>query len=69
MQDEYELIHTDIRSEKVKAKDVEYLVKKANRLGLLGKEIVHTYEVSEKNGCEYYFEVRKNSFLIETEHA
>lgn len=49
--------------------DVEYLIKKANRFGLIGKEITFVYEVIEHDHKEFLFEVKRNNFLIETENA
>lgn len=38
-------------------KDLEYLVKKANRLGKCGRDIVHVYQQEDAEGFHVYFEV------------
>ncbi len=43
--------------EKISMKDLEYLVKKANRLGKFGRDVVHIYQQEDAEGFHVYFEV------------
>lgn len=49
--------HAITYSEKISMKDLEYLVKKANRLGNSGREIVRVYQQEDSEGHHVYFEV------------
>jgi len=41
----------------ISMKELDYLVKKANRLGKIGKEIVRVYQEEDGEGCHVYFEI------------
>lgn len=43
--------------EKISMDKLEYLVKKANRLGKSGREIVRVYQQEDADGFHVYFEV------------
>lgn len=43
--------------DKISMKDLDYLVKKANRLGKSGREVVRVYQQEDSEGCHVYFEV------------
>lgn len=43
--------------EKITMKDLDYLVKKANKLGKSGRDIVHVYQQEDADGFHVYFEV------------
>jgi hypothetical protein len=49
--------HAITYSDKIVMKDLEYLVKKANRLGRLGRETVRVYQQEDSDGFHVYFEV------------
>lgn len=49
--------HAITYHEKITMKDLEYLVRKSNRLGLIGNEIVHVYQTEDAEGFHVYFEV------------
>jgi len=37
--------------------DLDYLIKKASKLGKNGREVVHVYEQSDNEGTHVYFDV------------
>lgn len=49
--------HAITYNDKISMKDLEYLVKKANRLGLSGRDLVHVYQQEDSEGIHVYFEV------------
>lgn len=49
--------HAVTYTEKLCVKDLEYIVKKANRLGRNGREIVRVYQQEDGDGTHVYFEV------------
>ncbi|MFI0477757.1 MAG: hypothetical protein ACH349_01340 [Candidatus Rhabdochlamydia sp.] len=49
--------HAITYTEKISMKDLEYLVKKANRLGSKSREIVRVYQEEDSEGYHVYFEV------------
>lgn len=49
--------HAIAYKEKVSMKELEYLIRKANRLGIIGNEIVHVYQTEDDEGFHVYFEV------------
>ena len=49
--------HAITYKEKISMKDLDYLIKKANRLGKIDKEIVHVYQTEDNEGFHVYFEV------------
>lgn len=49
--------HAITYTEKITMKELEYLVKKANRLGKIDKEVVHVYQIEDAEGFHIYFEV------------
>lgn len=49
--------HAITYTEKISMKDLEYLVKKSNRLGKAGRDIVHVYQQEDAEGFHVYFEV------------
>lgn len=49
--------HAITYNEKISMKHLEYLVKKANRLGKCGRDIVHVYQQEDAEGFHVYFEV------------
>ena len=49
--------HAITYQDKIAMKDLDYLVKKANRLGMIGKEVVHVYQTEDSEGYHVYFEV------------
>jgi hypothetical protein len=49
--------HAITYNEKVSMKDLEYLVKKANRLGKCGRDVTHIYQQEDADGFHVYFEV------------
>lgn len=55
--------HAIAYKEKISIKDLEYLIRKSNRLGIIGSEIVHVYQIEDDEGFHVYFEVacKKNS--------
>lgn len=53
MRNEHAITYRD----KISMKDLEYLVKKSNRLGMIGKEVVHVYQTEDSEGFHVYFEV------------
>lgn len=46
--------------EKLSMKDLEYLIKKANRLGKRGRDVVRVYQQEDSEGNHVYFEVTGN---------
>lgn len=53
MRNEHAITYRD----KISMKDLEYLVRKANRLGKLDREVVHVYQTEDDEGFHVYFEV------------
>lgn len=49
--------HAVTYTEKLSVKDLEYIVKKANRLGRNGREVVRVYQQEDGDGTHVYFEV------------
>lgn len=49
--------HAIAYKDKISMKDLEYLIRKANRLGIIGSEIVHVYQTEDDEGFHVYFEV------------
>jgi hypothetical protein len=49
--------HAITYREKISMKDLEYLVKKANRLGKNGRDTVRVYQQEDGDGFHVYFEV------------
>ena len=49
--------HAITYREKISMKELDYLVKKANRLGKIDREIVHVYQTEDEEGFHVYFEV------------
>jgi len=49
--------HAITYTEKISMKDLEYLVKKANKLGKSGRDIIHVYQQEDAEGFHVYFEV------------
>ena len=49
---EHALTYTD----KLSVKQLDYLIKKANRSGLLGKTISRVYQEEDSEGIHIYFE-------------
>jgi hypothetical protein len=43
--------------DKITMKELEYLVRKANRLGAIGHEVVHVFQTEDSEGFHVYFEV------------
>ncbi len=56
MRNEHAITYRD----KISMKDLEYLVRKSNRLGKIGKEVVHVYQTEDDEGYHVYFEVTCN---------
>lgn len=56
--------HAITYSEKITMKDLEYLVKKANKIGKKGRDIVRVYQQEDAEGIHVYYEVTGNG----TEH-
>jgi hypothetical protein len=52
--------HAVTYKDKISMKDLEYIVKKANKLGRKGREIVHVYQQEDSEGIHLYFEVTGN---------
>lgn len=57
MRNEHALTYRD----KITMKELDYLVKKANRLGKIDKDIVHVYQTEDAEGYHIYFEVNGHS--------
>lgn len=57
--------HVVTYKEKISMKNLEYLVKKSNKLGRLGKEIVGVYQQEDEEGFHLYFEVTGMSYVKE----
>lgn len=53
MPNEHAITYVD----KVSMKDLQYLVKKANRLGKSGRDITRVYQQEDEEGVHVYFEV------------
>lgn len=53
--------HAITYTEKISMKDLEYLVKKSNRLGKSGRDIVNVYQQEDAEGFHVYFEVTGKS--------
>jgi hypothetical protein len=49
--------HAITYTEKISVKDLDYIVRKANRLGRNGREVVRVYQQEDAEGCHVYFEV------------
>ena len=49
--------HAVTYSERISMKELEYLIKKANKLGKKGRDIVHVYQQEDCEGFHVYFEV------------
>ena len=49
--------HAITYKEKITASDLDYLVKKANRLGKNGREVVRVFQQEDTDGIHVYFEV------------
>ncbi len=49
--------HAITYREKISMKELEYLVKKSNRLGKNGRDVVHIYQTEDADGFHVYFEV------------
>lgn len=49
--------HAIAYKDRISMKDLEYLIRKANRLGIIGNEIVHVYQTEDEEGFHVYFEV------------
>jgi hypothetical protein len=49
--------HAVTYNDKISMKDLDYIVKKANKLGKKGREIVHVYQQEDLDGKHVYFEV------------
>lgn len=49
--------HAITYNEKISMKDLDYLVKKANRLGKSGREVINVYQQEDAEGFHVYFEV------------
>lgn len=49
--------HAITYRERVTIQDLDYLVKKANRLGKSGREVVRVYQEEDSEGYHVYFEV------------
>lgn len=49
--------HAITYNQKITIKDLEYLVKKANKLGKSGRDIVHVYQQEDSEGVHVYYEV------------
>lgn len=49
--------HAVTYRDKISMKDLEYLVKKANHLGKIDKEVGHVYQTEDSEGFHVYFEV------------
>jgi hypothetical protein len=50
--------HAITYKDKITLRDLDYLVKKANKLGRSGKEIVHINEESDLEGTHVYYFIR-----------
>jgi hypothetical protein len=42
---------------RIKASDLDYIIKKANRLGMSQRQVVGVYEETDKEGTHVYFNV------------
>jgi len=49
--------HAITYRDKLSVEDLDYLVRKSNRLGRLGREISRVYTQSDRDGMHVYFEV------------
>ena len=49
--------HAITYNDKIRITDLDYMVKKANRLGRSGREVMHVYQQEDSDGTHVYFEV------------
>lgn len=54
--------HAITYNEKLSISQVDYLVKKANRLGLANRNIIHVHEETDLEGTHVYFDVTGLSY-------
>ena len=50
--------HAITYKERLSIADLDYIIKKANRLGRNGKEVVRVYQQEDDEGFHLYFEVQ-----------
>lgn len=63
--DEHAISYLD----ELKGNQLAYILKKANRMGLINKEITSIYKREDRDGSHIYFEFRKNGFHKETNNG
>lgn len=49
--------HAVTYREKISITDLEYLIKKSNKLGRMGKAVIRVYQQEDREGTHIYFEV------------
>ena len=49
--------HAITYREKINIQELEYMVKKANRLGKMGKDVISVFQHDDQEGMHVYFEV------------
>jgi hypothetical protein len=49
--------HALTYKDQLSVRELDYIIKKANKLGKLGKEIINVYEQSDSEGIHIYFSV------------
>lgn len=50
--------HAITYRERITIADLDYMVKKANRLGKCGRDVVRVYQEEDNEGIHVYFEVK-----------
>jgi len=50
--------HAITYKERLSIADIDYIIKKSNRLGRNGKEVVRVYQQEDDEGFHVYFEVQ-----------
>lgn len=49
--------HAITYHERININDLDYLIKKANRLGKCGRDVIRVYQQEDNEGTHVYFEV------------
>jgi hypothetical protein len=49
--------HAITYHDRINVSDLDYLIKKANRLGKLGRDVMRVYQEEDRDGVHVYFEV------------
>lgn len=49
--------HAITYKEKITMSDLDYLVKKAHRIGKCGRDVMRVFQEEDNEGCHIYFEV------------